>query len=39
MSHLAVIIVRTMTIASTHFAEDKLAAGVEHYLELIPEEI
>ena len=36
-SHLAVIIVRTVAIASTHFVEDKLYVCVEDYLEPIEE--
>ena len=37
MSHLGVIIVRTVAIASTHFVEDKLYVCVEDYLEPIEE--
>ena len=37
MSHLAVVIVRTVAIASTHFVEDKLYVCVEDYLEPIEE--
>ena len=35
MSHLTVIIVRTVAIASTHFVEDKLLVCEEDYLEPI----